>query len=415
MATVSTSNNAELMQTYYDNMFLQRMQEKLVLNNWADQKRVPLWKGKVVDYFSYYPIAADSTAITEGSSTANEVTVSGQTIQATIAKWAQWAPHTELVKLTARDANLKGQVELFANAAAESLEKALAKEVFQRGSIPIRVDELDNSSTFTFESTVDASATTNTTTVFVDAAISASYDADSYWVGAHWAATYLAAGDGTTAANNYRHGALIVDSASAAQTVTLTTAHAAPTSFTAGCHYRMVSGSGLDATKIITGTAIEYAVSKARENKFYTYPGGFFKSSLAAQTQYDLNKNTVFRNLGQYQQASRLEAWEIGKLWGVQFYMATIPFREDVDGTANFNSGVVFCTPIMGMHALGNVHLGGQPGGDRARIMIKTPGGQTTSEPIDEKGTVGYKFFAAPKALNAAFCINLMSGATGVA
>jgi N4-gp56 family major capsid protein len=402
------------MQTYYDNLFLERMKEKLVLNNWADQKRVPLWKGKTVDYFAYYPIASDSTAITEGSSTANEVTISGQTIQATVAKWAQWAPHTEIVKLTARDENLKGQVELFGNAAAESLEKALALQLFQRGSIPIRVDQLDNSSTFTFESTVDASATTNTSTVFVDAAIPAASDADSFWVGAHWAATYLAAGDGTTAANNYRHGALVVDSASAAQTVTLTTAHAAPTSFTAGCHYRMVSGSGLAAANIITGTAVEYAVSKARENKFYTFPGGFFHASLAPQIEYDLNKNTVFRNIGQYQQASRLDMWEIGKLWGVKWYRATIPFREDVDGTANFATGVVFCTPIMGMHSLGNVHLGGQPGGQKPRIMIKTPGNQTTSEPIDERGTVGYKFYAAPKSLNAAFCINLMSGATGV-
>lgn len=412
MTLVSTSNNTELMTTYYDNMFLERMQETLLLDKWTDKKRVPLWKGKTVDYFSYYPIIADGTAITEGSSTANEVTIGGQTIQATIAKYAQWAPHSELIKLTARDENLKGQVELFAQAAAESLEKALSKELFQRGSIPIRVDQLDNSSTNTYEGTVDTSGS-NTTTLFIDADIPAASDADSFWVGAHWASTYLAAGDGTTAANNYRHGAIIVDSDSSSKSVTLTTAHAAPKAFTAGCHYRMVSGSGLSATNKITGTAIEYAVSKARENKFYTFSNGFFKSGLAAQVETDLTLNTVFRNLGQYQQASRLEKWEIGKLWGVQFYRWTQPYRESVSGAAS-TTGVVFCTPIMGMHALGNIHLGGAPGGDKPRILIKNPGPQSTNEPIDERSTVGYKFFAAPKALNAAFCINLMSGATGV-
>ena len=265
MATVSTANNTELMQTYYDNLFLERMQEQLVLNKWADQKRVPLWKGKTVDYFAYYPITADGTAITEGSSTANEVTIAGQTIQATIAKWAQWAPHTELVRLTARDPNLKGQVELFANAAAESLEMALGRELFQKGSIPIRVDQLDNSSTFTEEGTVDASATTNSTTTFVDATLN---DANDYWSGAHWAAIY-------SATNNYRHGSIVYNSTSSGGVVTLTTA--APKTFSTSCKFRIVSGSGLSATNIITGTAIEYAVSKARENKFYTYSGGFFK------------------------------------------------------------------------------------------------------------------------------------------
>jgi hypothetical protein len=401
------------MKTYYDDHFLEMMKEKLVLDKWTDKKKVPLWKGKTVDYFAYYPIVADGTAITEGSSTANEVTVSGQTVQATVAKWAQWAPHTELVKLTARDQNLKGQVELFANAAAESLEIALSRELFQRGSIPIRVDELDNSSTYSFESTIDASGS-NTTTLFIDAAIPDASDADSFWVGAHWAATYLSSGDGTTAANNYRHGAIIVDSDSSSKSVTLTTGHAAPKAFTAGCHYRMVVGTGLAAANKITQTAIEYAVAKARENKFYTFPDGFFRSSLAAQVEADLNLSSVFRNIGQYQQASRLDKWEIGKLWGVKFFRTTVPYRETVAG-AQSATGVVFCTPVMGMHALGNVGLAGQPGGMKPGIMVKMPGPETVSQPIDERGSVGYKFFAAPKALNAGFCINILSGATGVA
>lgn len=395
------------MKTYYDDVFLQTMQEKLVINKWTDKKKVPLWKGKTVDYFAYYPIVADGTPITEGSSTANEVTVSGQTVQATIAKYAQWRPHTEIVKLTARDQNLRGQVELFGNAAAESLEIALNRELFRKGAIPIRVDELDNSSTYTIESTVDASAG-NSTTVFYDAAEAGAND---LYNGGHFAATYLSAGDGVTAANNYRHGSMITDFSATADLFTLTTA--APATFTAGCHYRAVVGTGLAAANKMTGTAIEYGVAKARENKFYEFPGGFFHSAIAAQVEADLLLNTIFRNLGQYQQAGKLERWEIGALWGVRFYRTTVPYRETVAGVES-KTGVVFATPIMGMHALANVELGGQPGGDRPRILIKNPGSQTTSEPIDEKGTVGYKFFAAPKSLNAAFCIMLLSGATGV-
>jgi N4-gp56 family major capsid protein len=380
-------------------VFLERFKENLVLDNWVDKKNVPLWRGKTVNYFAYYPFAGDATAITEGSSTANEVTIAGQTITATVAKYAQWAPFTEIIKLTARDKNLQGLSELFGEAAAKSLEEALAVELFTKGSIPIRVDELDNSSTYSYEGTVDASAATNSTTVLYDAALTG---ANNLYDGAHFATTYKST-------KNYRHGSMVTDFSATNDLVTLTTA--APAIFTTGTTYRIVVGTGLAAVNKMTGTAIEYAVAKARENKFYTFPGGWFKSSLAPQVEYDLLANTVWRNIGQYQQAAMLEKWEIGKLWGVQFYRATMPYRESVAGVKNMTGGVVFSTPIMGQHALANVSLEGMR---EHKILIKTPGPQSTNEPYDEKGTIGYKFYAAPKSLNAAFCINLMSGATGV-
>jgi len=398
LANLSTSLSA-VMAKYYDNVFLEAMQEKLVLDKWTDKKTVPLWRGKTVSYFAYYPITPTTTAITEGSSTNNEVIIAAQTVEATVAKYAQWVPYTELVKLTSRDKNLQGAVKLFGNAAAESLEMILAAELFQKGSIPIRVDQLSNSTTNTFEGTIDASASATTTT-FKDATLTQN---NSFWKGAHFAA--LA---GST--QNYRYGSMVSDWASTGDAGTLTTA--APVAFTAATtKYRMVSGSGLAAANIITGTALEYAVAKARENKFYTFPGGWFKASLAPQVEYDLQKNTVFRNLGQYQQASKLEKGDIGQLWGVDFNRCTIPYRETVAGVYDA-AGVVFCTPIMGMHALGNVSLAGMR---EHKILMKFPGPTSTNEPYDEKGTIAYRFYAAPKALNASWCINLMSGATGVA
>lgn len=397
MATQSTANNAEQLQTHYDNIFLERMQDVLRLNNWVDQKNIPLWSGKTVSYFSYYPIAEDASPVTEGSSTANEVTVTGQTIEAVVAKYAQWRPHTELLKLTARDKNLEKQVGLFGEAAGRSLELALATELFQNGSIPIRTSQLANSGSYTVESTVDASAG-NSTTFFYDDSIVHTSD---LFLGAHVGVT-------SDATRNYRYGGIVDVHGSTAEGFTMTTA--APLAFSANTTYRMVVGTGIVAGQLITGSSINYAVSKARENQFYTFPGGFFKSTLASQVEVDLQKYQVYLNLGQYQQAEKLEKGYIGSLWGVKFYRTTMPYRESVAGVYS-SSGVVFCTPIMGMHALGNVGLGGMKGN---RIHIKTPGPQSTNEPYNEKGTLGYSFFAAPKALNAAFCINLMSGATGI-
>jgi len=394
----TTTAQVAQMMTYYDNIFLETFNERLVLDKWTDKKNIPLARGKKINFFSYYPLGGNANPITEGASTANEATIAAQTLEATIAKYAQWVPYTERFKLTARDRNLEGQVELFGNAAAETLEEILAEELFKNGSIPIRVDQLKNSASYTHEGTVDSSAGNSTTFWYDDAIV---HTTDLY-EGAHFACTH-------TAKVNYRYGGIVSVHGSTAEGFTMTTA--APNSFSSGTTYRMVVGTGLTAANILTASSIAYAVSKARANKFYRFPGGWFRSTLAAETEFDLQKSAVWRNMSVYQDKSMVEKGILKHLWGVEFHFATMPYREDVDGTKNMSAGVVFCTPIMGRHALGNVSLGGMKG---HKILFKTPGPQTTNEPYDENGTIGYKFYAAPKALNAAFCINVMSGATGV-
>ncbi len=398
MTKQTTTANPEQMMTYYDGIFLENFEEKLRLDKWADKKNIPLARGKKANYFAYYPITRDATAIAEGASTANEGQVRGQTIEATIAKYAQWVPYTERFKLTARDENLAKQSALFGNAAGEVLEELLATELFQNGSIPIRTSQLANSGTYTTESTVDTSAG-NTTTFFYDDSIVHTSD---LYEGAHMAVL-------ATGKVNYRYGGIVSIHGSTAEGFTMTTA--APNSFSSGTTYRMVVGTGIGASQPLTGSSIRYAVSKARKNKFFKFPGGWYRSTLAAETEFDLQANTVWQNMAINQNNAMIERGVIKHLWGVEFFFATIPYREDVDGTKNLDDGVVFCTPVMGMHSLGNVSLGGMRG---HKILFKTPGLQTVSEPYDENGTIGYKFYAAPKSLNAAFCINIMSGATGV-
>jgi hypothetical protein len=387
------------MMTYYDGIFLERFNRNLRLDKWADHKNIPLARGQTANYFAYYPLSGTSTAITEGRSSMNEATIRGQTVEATVKKYAQWVGYTERFKLTARDENLAKQAGLFGDAAAESLEEVLATELFQNGSIPIRTSQLSNSASYTHEGTVDTSAG-NSSTFFYDDAIVHTTD---LFAGAHMAVT-------SGATRNYRYGGIVSVHGSTAEGFTMATA--APNSFSSGTTYRMVVGTGIGAAQPLTASSIRYAVSKARANKFFKFPGGWFRSTLAAETEYDLQGSTIWQNMSIYQDKSMVEKGVLRHLWGVEFYFATLPYREDVDGTKNLSAGVVFCTPIMGPHALGNVSLAGMKG---HKILFKTPGLQTISEPYDENGTIGYKFYAAAKSLNAAFCINIMSGATGVA
>ena len=400
----TTTRRTEQMQTYYDNVFLETVKENLVISNWADIKKIPLSRGKTINFYRWFPLSITTTAITEGSATQGQQDFKGQTLQATVAKYASYNKFSELLQITARDPKLKSLAQMHGAAAAEEIDLLLLTECVKNGSFPIRQDELVKTGTYTFESTVDDS-TGLSSTVFVDAVLAGNEgNADNYFNEGHFAVK------GNT---NYGHGSTVASYTSVGNILTLD--NAAPVAYDSTTTYRIVQTTGLTSTDIIDGTSIGYAVSRARELKFYPFPGGFFRCPLGSHAEYDLQKDSVYRGIAEYQKADLAEKGFIKALWGVQFYRTTKPYLRSIGATATYadynESGNMYCTPIMGMHALARVDLAGYSG---PKIIVKTPGPQTISEPHDENSIVGRKFYMAAKALNSVFAINLLHGATGI-
>lgn len=337
-----------------------------------------------------------------------QITAKGQTVQATVAKYAQYQTNSEMLSMVSRDPRMATLSELFGEAAAKSIDALLMTEAIQRGSIPMRVDELVTASgTYTREQTIDsvANATGNTTTTFVDAGATAAND---YFNGAHFAVMYPGSGTPT----NYRYGGQISDCTQATNWFTISPA--APAAFDSSTYYRMVVGTGISATVTMTGDAIRFALKMANKQRFYPFPGGYFRCVIGDDVMYDLASDTVWKTMSEYSKPENIEKGFVKRLWGVDFYRTTQPYRESVAGASGGvnTTGVVFCTPLFGMHSLGTVDLAGNAS---PKIIVKTPGPQTVSEPHNENGSIGYAFYYAAKSLNAAFCINMMSGATGIA
>jgi len=401
-STQTTATRTEMMQTYYDNIFLEECQERMVIGNWVDVKKIPLARGNDISWFRYYPLDITTTAITEGSATQGQQDFKGQTVSGSVAKHSNYQKFSELFKLTARDPKLKQLARLNGEAAAKTIDLLLLTECIKNGSFPIRQDELGKSETYSIEATVDTS-TTNDSVTIIDAELAG--NANNYFAEGHFCVH-----KGTT---NYGHGSTVASYTSVGNILVLD--NAAPVDYDNSSQYRIVSTTGLTATDIIDGTSIGYAVSRARELKFYTFSGGFFRCPLGPQAEYDLQKDTVYRAIAEYQKSDYAEKGFIKALWGVQFYRITIPYLRLIGTTATYadynESGNMYCTPIMGRHALGRVDLSGYAG---PKIIIKNPGPQTMSEPHDENSIVGRKFYMGQKALNAAFVINLLHGATGL-
>ena len=371
--------------------------ENFVIARWADKKKLPLYRGKTINWYREFPLDFTTTPIPEGSATAGQIDFTGQNVEATVDKYAEWFKVTKRLKMTGRDPELKSRTKSLGVAAAHSIDRLLMEEVIKNGSIPIRVDELNKDDSFTQEGVIDTSTGNNSVT-FVDASLNET--TNNYWAGGHFAVWYP---KGT----NYGHGSQVSTFTAASDSIVLS--NPAKASYDNTSRYRLVVGTDLSASNVLTGAAVKYATSRAREWKFWPWPGGYFRIAYGPQVESDLLDDTVYDRTPDWV-GDEIRAGLVKKLWGVEFYRITDPYREDVDGTQN-DDGVVFCTPLMGQHAIGIVDLAGN---SEPKIVIRIPGSQTVSEPHGENCTMGYVFYMAAKGLNAAFAINIMSGASGV-
>jgi len=396
-STQTTATLTKDLQTYYDNMFLEGVDESLILAQFADVKNVPLYRGKVIDFFRRPPITPDSTEITEGSKTDNQIDFKGQTLQATVKHYAFWSEHTKFISLISRDPELATLVKEYGVGAAKAVDDILMAECILRGSVPLRVDQLSVYTTNSKTGIVDASAG-NSTVLFFDASIS---DTNAWFVGAH-----IACFEPT--ATNYGYGGQVISNTAVGTTVGVSPA--APVAFDSDTNYRMVSGSGLSAK--MTGSAIKYGVALLRDLKAPAFDNDWYYMLMGNPVMNDLMDDTIWLAVQEYhgEKDSLIPNGYVKSLWGVKTFRLTRPYRETVGGAASA-TGAVWCSPILGRHALARVDLAGYA---EPKIIIKSPGPGDTSQPYNETKTIAADMYFAAKAINAAFAVNIMSGATSV-
>ncbi len=160
-------------------------------------------------------------------------------------------------------------------------------------------------------------------------------------------------------------------------------------------------------TDTLTGAEIRKAVRTLKENKAMKFENGMYRGIIQPFTAYDLFGNTEWLNTVIYTDPANMKAGIIGKLHGVEF-------KETNQGSWGDNAGLsgttdVYHNFIFGKNAYGIVELEGQAG---PRIYVKTPGSNSTDNPLDIYSTVGWKAYFACKTLNANWIINVVSGAT---
>lgn len=134
-----------------------------------------------------------------------------------------------------------------------------------------------------------------------------------------------------------------------------TSGDVATVSFTNGLttssKYRIVVGTGLAASDKITTSGILDVAALHRLLETENFDGGILRCFLHAAQERDIWDDTAWANTAYYDDSGRYANYKLIRWGGNEYMVGSETYREDVDGTENQASGVVYVAPIFGKNA----------------------------------------------------------------
>ena len=138
------------------------------------------------------------------------------------------------------------------------------------------------------------------------------------------------------------------------------------------------------------------------------FADGYYVSILSPDSEYDLMSDPAWVNASEYAGSTQIFNGEIGRLYGVRF-VSTTEAKIFPVGTGNTDPVVpVHSTLVIGKDAYGVTELEG--GG--LEHIVKQLGSGGTSDPLNQRATVGWKLSKTAEILVNAYMVRIESAAT---
>jgi N4-gp56 family major capsid protein len=169
--------------------------------------------------------------------------------------------------------------------------------------------------------------------------------------------------------------------------------------------------SAIHTTDVLTGLEIRRAVRTLKTNKAQKFDGGVYRGIINQWTAMDLMGNSEWLDAHRYTTSDAIERGVVGKLHGVEFVESNNPYIALSAGfsTSATNVANVVSSFIFGKNAYGVVNLGSIKA---PKVYVKTPGSNSTDNPLDQFSTIGWKMPFACVVLNSNWIVHLRTGAT---
>jgi len=165
-------------------------------------------------------------------------------------------------------------------------------------------------------------------------------------------------------------------------------------------------------TDIFTGLEIRRAVRTLKLNKAQRFESGLYRGIIGPANSYDLFGNSEWLDAHRYTTSDAIERGVVGKLHGVEFVETNNQYVAISAGfsTSTTNTANVYSTFIFGKNAYGVVNLGSITA---PTVIVKNPGPNDTSNPLNMFSTVGWKMPFATKTLNSNWIVEIKSSTAG--
>lgn len=119
------------MKTYYDKVLLKNAFPKLVHNQFGQKKPLPKNGGKIIEFRKYTPLGKQLTPLSEGV-TPDGQKIAATSINATIAQYGGYFTYSDMLKMTAIDKNIQEGTELLGHQSGETID-TITREVLNGG------------------------------------------------------------------------------------------------------------------------------------------------------------------------------------------------------------------------------------------------------------------------------------------
>ena len=191
---------------------------------------------------------------------------------------------------------------------------------------------IDKSATYQVSGTVTTANTAGTSLISTTLT-----QADDAWNGGY---VTITSPDGGC----YDETSAVTDFATSGDTATV----AFSNGLTTASDFRITVGTGLAATNILTVSSLLDVSALHRKFETEKFDGGLYRGFLDAAQERDLWSDSTFLGSATYDSNQKFKNYKLMRWFDMEFYICSHLFREDVDGTENASTGVVYVTPIFG-------------------------------------------------------------------
>lgn len=132
LAASGTNDLSPEMKTYYSKYLIENAWAELVHDQFAQKHPIPKNGGKIIEFRKYSPLAKATTPLTEGTTPSGQA-LNVSTITATVAQYGGYIELSDMLMMTAIDNNLLQATELLGHQAGETLD-TITREVLAAGT-----------------------------------------------------------------------------------------------------------------------------------------------------------------------------------------------------------------------------------------------------------------------------------------